>query len=105
MRLLHGQLRPALGSEVRWPALGDPRNVWTLRRQVAWVSPELQAAYRYPTTVRECIASGFESSIGLTRRPNDEEARRVEELLEEFALDGSRSGRCRRCRTGRRGVR
>jgi molybdate transport system ATP-binding protein len=86
LRLLHGQLRPALGSEVRWPALGNPRNVWTLRRQVAWVSPELQAAYRYPTTVRACIASGFESSVGLTRATGDAEARRVEELLEEFAL-------------------
>jgi molybdate transport system ATP-binding protein len=86
LRLLHGQLRPALGSEVRWPALGNPRNVWTLRRRVAWVSPELQAAYRYPTTVRACIASGFESSVGLTRAPRADETRRVEELLGEFAL-------------------
>ncbi len=86
LRLLHGQLRPALGSEVRWPALGNPRNVWALRRQVAWVSPELQAAYRYPTTVRGCIASGFESSVGLTRAPRADEARRVEELLGELAL-------------------
>jgi molybdate transport system ATP-binding protein len=86
LRLLHGQLRPALGSEVRWPALGNPRNVWMLRRQVAWVSPELQAAYRYPTTVRACIASGFESSVGLTRAPSSGEIRRVDELLGEFAL-------------------
>jgi len=86
LRLLHGQLRPALGAEVRWPALGTPRNVWTLRREVAWVSPELQAAYRYPSTVRTCIASGFESSVGLTRALSDDEARRVGELLEEFAL-------------------
>jgi molybdate transport system ATP-binding protein len=86
LRLLHGQLRPELGAEVRWPALGDPRNVWVLRREVAWVSPELQAAYRYPTTVRGCIASGFRSSIGVTRETDAEEARRVEELLEEFAL-------------------
>jgi molybdate transport system ATP-binding protein len=87
LRLLHGQLRPALGSEVRWPALGNPRNVWTLRRQVAWLSPELQAAYRYPTTVRGCIASGFESSVGLTRATSADEAHRVDELVEEFALD------------------
>ncbi|HLF11656.1 MAG TPA: ATP-binding cassette domain-containing protein, partial [Gammaproteobacteria bacterium] len=86
LRLLHGQLRPALGSQVRWPALGDPRDVWTLRRQVAWLSPELQAAYRYPTTVRACVASGFESSIGLTRKPTAAEAARVEHLLEQFEL-------------------
>lgn len=87
LRLLHGQLRPAKGGAIRWPALGLPRSVWTLRRQVAWVSPELQAAYRYPTTVRDCVASGFDSSFGLTRAPTTRESDRVDELLAEFSLD------------------
>jgi molybdate transport system ATP-binding protein len=86
LRLVHGQLRPAVGGEIRWPALGDPRNVWTLRKRIAWVAAELQAGYRYPTTVRECVASGFESSIGLTRQPNDEECARVEEVLAQLEL-------------------
>ena len=86
LRVLHGQLRPALGGSVAWPALGNPRDVWELRRQVAWVSAELQAAYRYPSTVRACIASGFTSSVGATRRPTAAEARRVEELLDELEL-------------------
>ncbi|HEY3517554.1 MAG TPA: ATP-binding cassette domain-containing protein [Gammaproteobacteria bacterium] len=86
LRVLHGQLRPALGGSVTWPALGNPRDVWQLRRQVAWVAPELQAAYRYPSTVRACIASGFTSSVGATRRPTSEEARRIEELLDELEL-------------------
>ncbi len=87
LRLLHGQLRPAKGGAIRWPALGLPRSVWTLRRQVAWVSPELQAAYRYPTTVRDCVASGFDSSFGLTRAPTARESDRVDELLAEFSLE------------------
>lgn len=87
LRLLHGQVRPATGGSLRWPAFGDPRNVWTLRRRVAWVSPELQAAYRYPTSVRACIASGFDSSIGLTRSPSHGESSRVAELLTEFVLE------------------
>jgi molybdate transport system ATP-binding protein len=86
LRLLHGQLRPAVGGDIRWPALGNPRSVWSLRRQVAWLSPELQAAYRFPTTVRDCIASGFDSSVGLTREPTTEERLRIEELLAELAL-------------------
>jgi molybdate transport system ATP-binding protein len=86
LRVLHGQLRPALGGTVSWPALGAPRDVWELRKQVAWVSAELQAAYRYPSTVRESIASGFTSSVGATRRPTAAEARRVEELLDELEL-------------------
>ena len=86
LRLLHGQLRPALGGELRWPALGNPRNVWALRRQVAWVSPELQAAYRQPVTVRGCVASGFQSSIGLARPPTPAEQGRVDALLAQFEL-------------------
>ncbi len=86
LRVLHGQLRPALGGGVAWPALGNPRDVWELRKQIAWVSAELQAAYRYPSTVRACIASGFTSSVGATRRSTAAEARRVEELLEELEL-------------------
>jgi molybdate transport system ATP-binding protein len=86
LRVLHGQLRPALGGRVAWPAFGNPRNIWELRRHVAWVSPELQAAYRYPSTVRACIASGFTSSVGATRAPSAEEAHRIEELLEELEL-------------------
>jgi molybdate transport system ATP-binding protein len=86
LRLLHGQLRPALGGSVSWPALGNSRDVWELRKQVAWVSAELQAAYRYPTTVRACIASGFTSSVGATRRATPAETQRVEELLDELEL-------------------
>ena len=86
LRLLHGQLRPALGSEIHWPALGDPRNVWELRKRIAWLSPELQAAYRYPSTVRACVASGFESSIGQTRALMPMETARVDELLVELEL-------------------
>jgi ABC-type molybdenum transport system ATPase subunit/photorepair protein PhrA len=86
LRMLHGQLRPAFGSEITWPALGNPRDVWALRKQIAWLSPELQAAYRYPSTVHACVASGFESSIGQTRPLTAKEAARVAELLADFAL-------------------
>jgi molybdate transport system ATP-binding protein len=86
LRMMHGQIRPALGGSVSWPALGNPRDVWRLRKDVAWVSPELQAAYRHPSTVRACIASGFTSSVGAVRRATAGEAARVEELLDELEL-------------------
>ena len=87
LRLLHGQLRPAKGGAIRFPGIDDPGNVWSLRKQIAWVSPELQAGYWYPTNVRQCIASGFESSIGQTRRLKPAESELVDELLEQFELD------------------
>jgi molybdate transport system ATP-binding protein len=86
LRLLHGQIRPAKGGSIRFVGIENPENVWSLRRQIAWVSPELQAGYWYPTNVRQCIASGFDSSIGQTRRLKPEEERVVDELLEQFEL-------------------
>jgi len=87
LRLLHGQLRPAINGAIRFPGIENPDNVWSLRRQIAWVSPELQAGYWYPSTARQCIASGFDSSIGQIRRLADAEARLVQELLEQFELE------------------
>jgi molybdate transport system ATP-binding protein len=96
LKLLHGQLRPARGGTLRWPALDDSRarrfsrdswpNIWRLRRQIGYVSAELQAEYRYAATVRECIASGIDSSIGLTRRLTAAEEEATRELLDRFAL-------------------
>jgi molybdate transport system ATP-binding protein len=86
LRLLYGALRPALGGEVAWPAFGNPLDVWELRRHIAWVSPELQAAYRYPSTVRACIASGFTSSVGQVRQTTPAERARIEQLLDELEL-------------------
>jgi len=86
LRLLHGQLRPAKGGIIEFPGVKDPDNVWSLRRQIAWVSPELQAGYWYPSTVYQCVASGFESSIGQTRHLQKTEAELVAELLEQFEL-------------------
>ena len=86
LRMLHGQLRPALGGSIRFPGIRNPDNVWDLRKQVAWVSPELQAGYWYPSTVRQCLYSGFDSSIGQTRRMTASETALVDELLEQFRL-------------------
>jgi molybdate transport system ATP-binding protein len=89
LKLLHGQMRAARGGTVRWPALAQgvaPPNVWRLRRRIGYVSAELQAEYRYAATVRECIASGLDSSIGLTRRLTASEEDATRELLERFAL-------------------
>ena len=86
LRLLHGELRPARGGSIRWPGLGEPRSVWTLRRRIALVSPELQANYRYPSSVFEAVASGLHASIGLVGRLAADERERVESLLETFEL-------------------
>jgi molybdate transport system ATP-binding protein len=86
LRLLHGQLRPGIGGSIVWPGLGASPGVWSLRRRVAWVSPELQAGYRYRATVRDGVGSGFDSSLGLVRALTADERERVDVLLERFDL-------------------
>ena len=87
LRLLHGELRPARGGTIRWTGLGNPRNVWALRRKLSLVSPELQARYLYPTTVFDAVASGFHASIGRVRSLKPAERARVGELLSDFELE------------------
>jgi molybdate transport system ATP-binding protein len=87
LRLLHAEIRPERGGTLRWPGLGDPADVWALRRQIALVSPELQARYLFPTRVFDAVASGFTASIGRTREPTPEEQARVRALLAAFELE------------------
>jgi molybdate transport system ATP-binding protein len=90
LRMLHGELRPARGGEIRWPGLGDPPDVWTLRRRIALVSPEYQAKYLYPTRTFDAIASGLHASIGLVRPLTADQRLRVQALLAAFELEDLR---------------
>jgi molybdate transport system ATP-binding protein len=87
LRLLNGEIRPAVGGHIAWPGLGNPTDVWALRRKIALVSPELQARYRYPSSVFDAVASGFHASIGLIRPLTDEQQDRVHKLLAGFDLN------------------
>jgi len=86
LRLLHGQLRPAKGGRIQWRGHQAQDGVDGLRKLVAWVAPALETDYRYPDSVRETVASGFASSVGLVRRPTPEQWQRVDELLDTLEL-------------------
>ncbi len=107
LRMLHGQLRPAQGR--RDPLarrLGYPRSVWTLRRQVAWVSPELQAAYRYPTTVRELRRVGLRFELRSHARAHRARERSASTSCSRSSRSTrSRRGRSRRSPTAKRAAR
>ena len=66
--------------------MGDPSNIWALRRLVGWVSPELQADYRYAATVQDCVASGIDSSLGLVRPVKQKERILVTSAVEDLEL-------------------
>jgi molybdate transport system ATP-binding protein len=65
LKLLYGDLSPALGGKVErvgFPA-GTPISEW--KRRVGYVSPELQSLYAMDVELVELVASGRHSSIGL----------------------------------------
>ena len=69
-----------------WWDFKPGQSIWALRKRVAWVAPALESDYRYPDTVRDCIGSGFDSTVGLLRPLSDQERQRVDELLATLAL-------------------
>jgi molybdate transport system ATP-binding protein len=86
LQLMLGDLHPAWGGVV-WRFGFPPGNtIWEARRTIGFISPGLQSNYREPLTGAEVIASGFFSSIGLTRRVSRAQRQRVAALIGELDL-------------------
>ena len=65
LKLLYGDLSPALGGHIErtgYPA-GTPLQEW--KRRIGYVSPELQSDYAIDVSVFDLVASGRYASIGL----------------------------------------
>jgi molybdate transport system ATP-binding protein len=86
LKLLYGDLAPALGGELKRHGFprGTPICEW--KRQVGWVSPELQASYLIDVSLLELVASGRHASIGLNEPLSASDARRARRWLEFFGL-------------------
>jgi ABC-type molybdenum transport system ATPase subunit/photorepair protein PhrA len=86
LKLLYGDLAPALGGAIDRGGLprGTPIAAW--KRQVGYVSPELQTDYARNVTVRDLVASGRYASIGLSEAPTADDAKHARHWLEFFAL-------------------
>jgi len=88
LKLLYGDLSPALGGviERRGFPPGTPIADW--KRRVGFVSTELQTDYAVNVSVRDLVASGPRASIGLAEPPNAMEARVAARWLKFFDLSG-----------------
>jgi molybdate transport system ATP-binding protein len=86
LKLLHGDLAPALGGELTRHGFprGTPISEW--KRQVGWVSPELQTSYLIDVSLLELVASGRYASIGLNEPLAALDARRARRWLKFFGL-------------------
>jgi len=89
LKLLAGEVHPALGGKVHRFSADSRHTLWQVRRRIGQVSGDFQAAYRDDVTGEQAIASGFFGSIGLMRRrPTAEHMRSVRRLVKHFDLGG-----------------
>jgi molybdate transport system ATP-binding protein len=86
LKLVCGDIHPAAGARVRRFEFTPRNTLWELRERIGFVSPALQAAYRERLNVREVVASGFFSSVGLLNRVTRGQWLRVDDLLGAFGM-------------------
>ena len=86
LKLLYGDLSPALGGHIERDGLprGAPIAAW--KRQVGFVSPELQSDYSIDASLLDLVASGRYASIGLVDPPGAQDRRRALHWLRFFDL-------------------
>lgn len=86
LKLLYGDLAPALGGRIERSGIlpGAPIAEW--KRHVGFVSPELQSLYAVDVSIFELVASGRHSSIGLIDAPNALDRKKALYWLKFFKL-------------------
>jgi molybdate transport system ATP-binding protein len=86
LKLLYGDLAPALGGRIERSGMppGAPIAEW--KRHVGYVSPELQSLYSVDVSIFELVASGRHSSIGLIDAPNALDRKQALYWLKFFKL-------------------
>lgn len=86
LKLLYGDLSPALGGSIErhgFPA-GTPITEW--KRQIGYVSPELQSDYAVDVSILDVVASGRYASIGLVDEPTASDRKAAQRWLKFFGL-------------------
>jgi molybdate transport system ATP-binding protein len=86
LKLLYGDLSPALGGRIERTGFpkGTPITEW--KRQVGYVSPELQSDYAINVSVLDLVASGRYASIGLVDEPTAQDRSVASGWLKFFGL-------------------
>jgi len=86
LKLLYGDLSPALGGLIARSGFpkGTPIAEW--KRHIGYVSPELQSDYAVNVSVLNLVASGRYASIGLVDEPTAGDIRTARHWLRFFGL-------------------
>jgi molybdate transport system ATP-binding protein len=66
---------------------GSGESIWDIKRNIGFISPELQWYFEPTSTLFQTVASGFFDTSGLFRSISPEQAEKVRELLSLFDLE------------------
>jgi molybdate transport system ATP-binding protein len=66
---------------------GTGESIWDIKKQIGFISPELQWYFEPASTLFQTIASGFFDTSGLFRSIGKDQAEKVKELLYFFDLE------------------
>ncbi|MGO9950524.1 MAG: ATP-binding cassette domain-containing protein [Steroidobacteraceae bacterium] len=95
LKLLYGDLAPALGGRIERSGMPPGAPVAEWKRHVGFVSPELQSLYAVDVSIFELVASGRHSSIGLIDAPSALDRKKALYWLKFFKLGNLKQRRPR----------
>ena len=90
LRLLRGQIAPAWGGSIERFGVGKRRSVADIGRDIALLSPQIQARFGDEMPVEAAIGSGFLDAFELWRALTDDEKARVDATMNQLELDDLR---------------
>lgn len=65
---------------------GSGESVWDIKRNIGWVSPELQAFHQKRTTCFNAVCSGFFDSVGLYKSCSPEQENLAKHWMDSFGI-------------------
>ena len=86
LKLLYGDLSPALGGQIERPGFPQGTPIMDWKRRVGYVSPELHSIFSADVNILELVASGRHASIGLNGAPTAADLRIARRWLRFFKL-------------------
>ena len=86
LKLLYGDLSPALGGRIERTGFPEGTPIAQWKRQVGYVSPELQSDYAVNVALLDLVASGRYASIGLVDEATPADRRAAAHWLRFFGL-------------------
>ena len=66
---------------------GTGESIWEIKSHIGYLSPDVHTYYQHDMPCLDVVATGFFDTVGLHRKPNDEQRRLALEWMKTFGAD------------------